>query len=73
MFEYPAVQKKAHALMYDMEELMDGGLFYIQDPHISVAEVAVHCYHLLWPPGFLSRLSTLFLGCEWVVNMLQDL
>ena len=27
--------------MYDMEELMDGGLFYIKDPHISIAEVAV--------------------------------
>ena len=58
--------------MYDMEELMDGGLFYIKDPHISVAEVAVHCYHLLWTPGLPSRLSMLLLGCEWVVKMLED-
>lgn len=56
-----------------MEELMEGGLFYIKDPHISVAEVAIYCYHLLWTPGLLSRLSMLFLGCEWVVKMLQDL
>ena len=59
--------------MYDMEELMDGGLLYIKDPHISIADVAVYCYHLLRIPGILSRLSIPFLGCEWIVKMLQDL
>ena len=45
--------------MYVMEDLIDVGLFYITDPHISVADIAIHCYHPLWTPRFLSRLAML--------------
>ena len=45
--------------MYVMEALINVGLFYIKDPHISVAELAVQCYHFLWTLGLLSRLAML--------------
>ena len=74
--------------MYVLEDVIDVSLFYIKDPHMSVAEAAIHCYRLLWTPGHLSGLAMLalfvnfrtpfttfffFWVCKWVVKRLEDL